>query len=173
MPQDFIGIYMNNHIDLLYTYFNEFADKCIKNNHLDAFNRKSIGIDFSSKSRQGDISSNFYLVAIKKILDKEFNFKDELMAGVHNLPFIEKCEISKKGFININIKKKFLIDQIEYLLTQQNQFGKSNIGEGKNVNVEFVSANPTGPVTVAHMRGAVLGDVISSLLTNTGHHVTR
>ena len=116
MPQDFIGIYMNNHIDLLYTYFNEFADKCIKNNHLDALNRKSISIDFSSKSRQGDISSNFYLVAIKKILDKEFNFKDELIAGVHNLPFIEKCEISKKGFININIKKKFLIDQIEYLL---------------------------------------------------------
>ena len=58
---------MNNHIDLLFTYFNEFADNCIKNNHLDTFNRKSISIDFSSKSRQGDISSNFYLVAIKKI----------------------------------------------------------------------------------------------------------
>ena len=84
---------MNNHIDLLYTYFNEFADKCIKNNHLDAFNRKSIGIDFSSKSRQGDISSNFYLVAIKKILDKQFNLKDKLLKGIHNLSFIDKCEI--------------------------------------------------------------------------------
>ena len=173
MLQGFIRIYMNNHIDLLFTYFNKFADECIKNNHLGTLNRKSISIDFSSKSRQGDISSNFYLVAIKKILDKEFNFKDELIAGVNNLPFIEKCEISKNGFININIKKKFLIDQIEYLLTQQNQYGRSDLGSGKNVNVEFVSANPTGPVTVAHMRGAVLGDVISSLLSNTGHHVTR
>ena len=173
MPQDFIRIYMNNHIDLLFTYFNEFADNCIKNNHLDTLNRKSISIDFSSKSRQGDISSNFYLVVIKKILDKKFNLKDELLSGISNLDFIDNCEISKNGFININIKKKFLIDQIEYLLSQKNQFGKSNVGEGKNVNVEFVSANPTGPVTVAHMRGAVLGDVISSLLTNNGYKVTR
>ena len=164
---------MNNHIDLLFNYFNEFADDSIKSNYLDNFNRKSISIDFSSKSRQGDVSSNFYLVAIKKILDKQFNLKDELLKGIHNLSFIDKCEISKNGFININIKKKFLIDQVEYLLNQQNQFGKSNLGNGKKVNVEFVSANPTGPVTIAHMRGAVLGDVISSLLSNTGHEVTR
>ena len=164
---------MNNHIDLLFSYFNEFADTCIKNNHLNTFNKKSISIDFSSKSRQGDISSNFYLVAIKKILDKQFNLKDELLSGINNLDFIEKCEISKNGFININIKKKFLIDQVEHLLNEKNKYGKSNIGSEKNVNVEFVSANPTGPVTVAHMRGAVLGDVISSLLTNTGHQVTR
>ncbi len=164
---------MDNHIDLLFNYFNEFADNCIKDNSLDNFNRKSISIDFSSKSRQGDVSSNFYLVVIKKILDTQFNLKDELLKGLHNLSFIENCEISKNGFININIKKKFLIDQIKYLLNQQNQFGKSNLGNGKNVNVEFVSANPTGPVTIAHMRGAVLGDVISSLLSNTGHKVTR
>ena len=173
MPQGSIRIYMNNHIDLLFSYFNEFADTCIKNNYLNTFNRKSISIDFSSKSRQGDISSNFYLVAIKKILDKQFNLKDELLSGIHNLDFIEKCEISKNGFININIKKKFLIDQVEHLLNEKNNYGKSNVGSEKNVNVEFVSANPTGPVTVAHMRGAVLGDVISSLLTNTGHQVTR
>ena len=107
---------MNNHIDLLFTYFNKFADTCIQNNYLDNFNRKSISIDFSSKSRQGDISSNFYLVTIKKILDKQFNLKDELLSGIHNLAFIDKCEISKNGFININIKKKFLIEQIQYLL---------------------------------------------------------
>jgi arginyl-tRNA synthetase len=164
---------MNNHIDLLFNYFSEFANVCMKNNYLDKINRKSISIDFSSKSRKGDVSSNFYLVAIKKVLDKKFNLKDELLKGIHNLSFIDRCEISKNGFININIKKKFLVDQIEYLLTQQNQFGKSNLGNGKNVNVEFVSANPTGPITVAHMRGAVLGDVISSLLFNTGHNVTR
>ena len=173
MLQDYTKIYMNNHIDLLFNYFNEFVDYCIKSNYLDKFNRKSISIDFSSKSRQGDISSNFYLVAIKKLLDKQFNLKDELLAGINNLSFIDKCEISKNGFINMNIKKNFLIDQIEHLLNLQNQFGKSNIGHGKKVNVEFVSANPTGPVTVAHMRGAVLGDVISSLLTNTGYKVTR
>ena len=164
---------MNNHIELLFKHFNEYVDNCVKDKLLSNFNRKSISIDFSSKSRQGDISSNFYLVAIKKILDNKFNLKDELLKEINNLFFVEKCEISKNGFININIKKKFLVDQIQFLLNQQNQYGNSNLGNGKKVNVEFVSANPTGPITVAHIRGAVLGDVISSLLSHTGYVVTR
>ena len=164
---------MINHIELLLNYFNKYADNCVKNKLLSNFNRESISIDFSSKSRQGDISSNFYLVAIKNILDKNFNLKHELIEDIYNLSFVRKCEISNHGFININIKKEFLLDQISYLLNQQNLYGKSNLGIGKKVNVEFVSANPTGPVTVAHMRGAVLGDVISSLLSYTGYEVTR
>ena len=164
---------MNNHIELLLNYFNKYADNCVENKLLSNFNRKSISIDFSSKSRQGDISSNFYLVAIKNILDKNFNLKHELIEDIYNLSFVRKCEISNHGFININIKKEFLLDQISYLLKQQNLYGKSNLGIGKKVNVEFVSANPTGPITVAHMRGAVLGDVISSLLSYTGYDVTR
>ena len=164
---------MNNHIELLYNYFFEYADNSVENNFLSDFNKKSISIDFSSKSRRGDISSNFYLLAIKKILDKKFNLKDDLLKGIKNLSFIQNCEISKNGFININLKREFLLDQIDFLLNQKNEFGKCNYGQGKRVNVEFVSANPTGPVTVAHMRGAVLGDVISSLLVETGYKVTR
>ena len=164
---------MNNHIELLLNYFNKYADNCVENKLLSNFNRKSISIDFSSKSRQGDISSNFFLVAVKNILDKNFNLKHELIEDIYNLSFVRKCEISNHGFININIKKEFLLDQISYLLKQQNLYGKSNLGIGKKVNVEFVSANPTGPVTVAHIRGAVLGDVISSLLSYTGYEVTR
>ena len=164
---------MNNHIELLYNYFFEYVDNSVENNFLSDFNKKSISIDFSSKSRRGDISSNFYLLAIKKILDKKFNLKDDLLKGIKNLSFIQNCEISKNGFININLKREFLLDQIDFLLNQKNEFGKCNYGQGKRVNVEFVSANPTGPITVAHMRGAVLGDVISSLLVETGYKVTR
>ena len=127
---------MNNHIELLFKHFNEYVDNCVKDKLLSNFNRKSISIDFSSKSRQGDISSNFYLVAIKKILDNKFNLKDELLKEINNLFFVEKCEISKNGFININIKREFLVDQIEFLLNMQNQYGKSHIGNGKKVNVE-------------------------------------
>ena len=164
---------MNNHIELLHRYFIEYAKKAIKNDLLEGFNIKSISIDFSSKSRQGDISSNFYLVAIKKIKNKKFNFKEDLLNGINELFFVKSCEISKNGFINININHEFLLNQIKSLLTKKSQFGKSNFGNGKTANVEFVSANPTGPVTVAHMRGAVLGDVISSLLSNVGYEVTR
>ena len=164
---------MNNHIELLLKHLNNFADNCIKKNLLSNFNKKSISIDFSSKSRKGDISSNFYLVAVKKIINKKFNLHDELIKEVMSLFFVDKCEISKNGFININIKKEFLLDQIKIILNHKDKYGKSNLGRGKKINIEFVSANPTGPITVAHMRGAVLGDVISSLLTHTGYHVTR
>ncbi len=164
---------MNNHIELLHNYFIKYSREAIDKNLFENINTKSINIDFSSKSRKGDISSNFYLVAIKKIKDKNFNFKDDLLKGLSELFFVQDCDISKNGFININIKKEFLIEQIFYLLNEKDKFGKSNFGKAKNVNIEFVSANPTGPITVAHMRGAVLGDVITSLLLNSGYKVTR
>ena len=164
---------MNNHIELLHNYFIKYSREAIDKNLFENINTKLISIDFSSKSRKGDISSNFYLVAIKKIKDKNFNFKDDLLKGLSELFFVQDCDISKNGFININIKKEFLIEQIFYLLNEKDKFGKSNFGKEKNVNIEFVSANPTGPITVAHMRGAVLGDVITSLLLNSGYKVTR
>ncbi len=164
---------MNNHLDLLNDFFNQYALDGIKHNIFSNFDSNSISIDFSSKSRQGDVSSNFYLIAIKKIINKNFNLKEKLISEINKLDFVENCEISKHGFININIEKKFLLEQVKFLLDKKNNYGKSNVGKGKKINVEFVSANPTGPITVAHMRGAVLGDVISSLLTESGFEVTR
>ena len=98
---------MSNHIDLLFDFFHQYVNIGIKENIFNEFNKKSISIDFSSKSRQGDISSNFYLVAIKKNLDKKFDLKTDLLKKINNLFFVENCEISKNGFININIKKRF------------------------------------------------------------------
>ena len=164
---------MNNHIELLHNYFIKYSREAIDKKLFENINTKSISIDFSSKSRKGDVSSNFYLVAIKKIKEKNFNFKEDLLKGLSELFFVQDCHISKNGFININIKKEFLIEQIFHLCNEKDKFGKSNFGKGKNVNIEFVSANPTGPITVAHMRGAVLGDVITSLLLNSGYKVTR
>ena len=99
----------------IFTFFNKFADQCIKNNHLDTFNRKAISIDFSSKSRQGDVSSNFYLVVIKKILDTQFNLKDELLKGLDELKnwpnkvkTMQKNWIGKSTGVEINFEiKKF------------------------------------------------------------------
>ena len=164
---------MSNHLDLLYDFFNQYVKNGIKNNIFNDFNNSAISIDFSSKSRQGNVSSNFYLIAIKKVNDKNFNLKDNLINKINKLSFVENCQISKNGFININIEKNYLLDQVKILLNKKNNYGKSNLGKDRRINVEFVSANPTGPVTVAHMRGAVLGDVISSLLTESGFEVTR
>ncbi len=164
---------MNNHINLLYNFYYDYLDRVQDKNIFSDINKTSISIDFSSKSRLSHISSNFFLIAIKKLKDKKFNFKDDLIKKTNDLFFVDNCEISQNGFINILLKKDYLISQIEILLNLKHQYGKSNIGKDKKINVEFVSANPTGPITVAHMRGAVLGDVISSLLINSGYKVTR
>ena len=164
---------MINHIDILHNFFFFFANNLINQNISEVINTKSISIYFSSRSRHGYISSSFYLVMLKRIKDKNFNLRDDLMQELIKLSFIKTCDISKNGFINLNIKNTFLINQIDNLLNQQNEYGKSNYGAGYSINIEFVSANPTGPVTVAHMRGAVLGDVISSMLVNSGYDVVR
>ena len=110
---------MDNHIDLLLNHLNQYADNCVSKNLMSDFNRKSISIDFSSKSRQGDISSNFYLVAVKKVLDKSFNLEHNIVDQIKKLSLVENCEISKNGFINITIKRSFLIEQIDILLQQK------------------------------------------------------
>ena len=126
---------MNSHIELLYNYFIDYAHEAENKNIFEKINKKSISIDFSSKSRKGDIASNFYLVAIKKIKDKNFNFKDDLIINLNKLSFIKSCEITKKGFININIQKEFLFEQIKYLLNKKNEYGKSNLGKNVFVNL--------------------------------------
>ena len=84
---------MNNHLDLLNDFFNQYALDGIKHNIFSNFDSNSISIDFSSKSRQGDVSSNFYLIAIKKIINKNFNLKENLISEINKLDFVENCEI--------------------------------------------------------------------------------
>ena len=142
------------------------SKKIIKN-----FNLKSLSIDYSSKSKKGDLSTNIYLLLIKKNLDNNFNLKDYIINYIFNLDYIENINVAK-GFVNVFIKKKFLISKIKNLFNQP-QKQTNNLIHKQNINIEFVSANPTGPVHIAHIRGAVLGDVLASILKSVGHNVTR
>ena len=139
---------------------------------IDNIKKNSISIDYASKSKQGDLSTNILLVLFKKNLDEEFDIKKYISNYLLNLKYVEEIEIAKIGFININIKKQFLISKIIDGFSNDFQIDCSEI-TSKKINIEFVSANPTGPIHVAHMRGAVLGDVLGSILTAVGHKVTR
>ncbi|MBC8312464.1 MAG: arginine--tRNA ligase [Candidatus Marinimicrobia bacterium] len=86
---------------------------------------------------------------------------------------VESTDIAGPGFINISINKNAIVSQLHTVLTLNSDYGKSKFGEGKTAQVEFVSANPTGPLTVGHGRGAILGDVISSILDWNGYKVER
>ena len=119
-----------------------------------------------------DLSSNVSLVLAKtnklNPINLASHIKDLLL---HQISHFEKIDIASPGFLNIKLSKEGLIDNINDILKNKNTYGskKSN----KNYNIEFVSANPTGPMHVGHCRGAVFGDVLSNLLLFNGNKVVK
>jgi len=136
------------------------------------FNNNSLSIDYLSKSKKGDLSTNLYIILSKKIIDKKFSLENYLTESIHNLEYIKNIHFNK-GFININFDKNYLISKIQDIFLNKNNYGNNNSGNNKKINLEFVSANPTGPIHLAHMRGAVFGDVLASMLESIGYTVTR
>ena len=92
---------------------------------------------------------------------------------INSSDLISSAKIAGPGFININIKKEYIVSQLKNVLIDNSNFGRLNIGNGKKALIEFVSANPTGPLTVGHGRGAILGDVISNILIWNGYSIER
>ena len=133
---------------------------------------KNLNIDYSSKSKQGDLSTNILLILKKKILDSKFDLQDSIIKYFNEIDYISKSQVANAGFLNIHIKKDFLILKLKNLPEDINYYKKQTLIK-KKINIEFISANPTGPLHVAHVRGAVLGDVLSSILRSVGHSVTK
>ena len=164
---------MSDHISKLLIFFNEYIKDLLNHKIISEVNKKNINIDYNSKSKQGDVSSNFFLLIQKKVLDKNFDLKSDLGSKLSKFDFIEKAEISNSGFINIFFNKKYLINELNNILDQKNNYGVFNFGKNKKINIEYVSANPTGPIHIAHIRGAVFGDVLSSIFKKTGFKVIK
>ena len=139
---------------------------------IDNFDLNNLSIDFSSKSKRGDLSTNLFILLSKKLLKHNFNLKDYIITSLNNLDYIENIDIVSAGFINTIINDNFKIIQLKNIF-KKNNIINSNQNDSLNINVEFVSANPTGPIHIAHVRGAVLGDVISKILERVGHKVTK
>ncbi len=163
---------MNSYIQKLLNFFYDITDELLKNNLISDINKNQINVDYLSDKKLGDVASNFYLIIKKKTLDKNFDFEDYILKKTKSLNFIDKYEISKNGFINIFLDKNFIIDSLNNIY--KNDFLKEiKFKKNKNINIEFVSANPTGPIHIAHIRGAVFGDVLSNLYKKMGYNVTR
>jgi len=127
-------------------------------------------IDYNSKSKQGDLSSNVLFILKGQILNKSFNINEYVENYLSNLEYIETIDIHKAGFVNIVLTKDYISNYLNKIYILENIYTKTN---KQKINLEFVSANPTGPIHIAHLRGAVLGDVLSSILERVGHEVTR
>jgi arginyl-tRNA synthetase len=122
----------------------------------------------------GDIATNLALTLAKRLGQKPRTVADKLIAGLELPPgVVRKTEVAGPGFINFFLAGEQVVGVLPSIITTGKEYGKSNVGRKAKVNVEFVSANPTGPLHVGHGRGAALGDGLAALLEWTGWSVTR
>ena len=123
----------------------------------------------------GDLSSNIALLISKQIQKNPLEIAEEIKKNMlhQNLNDIEDITATQPGFINFVIKPSYYQNNLKLIIKSQENFGKDFKGKGKSANVEFVSANPTGPLTVGHGRNAVIGDTVSNILEWHDYNVTR
>lgn len=130
-------------------------------------------IEIPKDSLNGDLSTNIAMIIAskEKVNPREIALK--LKAILLHLPYIAHIEVAGAGFINFTIKPEIWHKTMAHILSGSEDFWSVNIGQGQAINVEYVSANPTGPMHIGHARGAVYGDVLARILAASGYNVTK
>ena len=138
------------------------------------------GLDYSNVAVEpprdplhGDMATNAAMVLAKPAKAKPRDIAESLAAKLTADPRISTAEVAGPGFLNMRLDASIWQSVITSVLGEGTSFGRSTMGNGAKVNVEYVSANPTGPLHVGHTRGAVFGDALASLLDYAGYDVTR
>ena len=122
---------------------------------------------------RGDMATNAAMVLANAAGKKPRELADAISDRLRADALIDKVEVAGPGFINLTLKPAAWVDALRTVLRAGRQYGHSTVGNGTKVNVEYVSANPTGPMHVGHCRGAVFGDALANLLIAAGYEVTR
>jgi arginyl-tRNA synthetase len=121
----------------------------------------------------GDLAVNAAMVLAKKAGLAPRALAERLVALLEALPEVAGAAIAGPGFINLTLTPATWIAELKAIRAEEGDYGRSRIGDGISVNIEYVSANPTGPMHMGHCRGAVVGDALASLLEFAGHRVIR
>lgn len=133
----------------------------------------AIQLERPKNAQHGDFSTNLAMILAKPLRQNPRAIAEKLIQALPASEFVEKVEIAGAGFINFHLNAKAKQAIIGLIRQQGDQFGRNNSGQGRKVQVEFVSANPTGPLHVGHGRGAAVGDCLARLLDANGWAVTR
>lgn len=138
------------------------------------------GLDFANVTVEpprdpghGDMATNAAMVLAKPAKSKPRDIAEALAAKLADDPRITSAEVAGPGFLNLRLDGSAWAGVVKTVLADGVAYGRSDMGQGLKVNVEYVSANPTGPLHVGHTRGAVFGDALASLLDYAGYDVTR
>lgn len=136
-------------------------------------------VEHPAVEKFGDYTTNAAMVLAKILKKKPMEIAESLKLGFRNLKkpsfedAFEKIEAVEPGHINFYLSQKYLQNKIAEINEQKENFGNSETGKGEKIHLDFVSANPTGPVTLGNGRGGTLGDALANVLGKTGHKVWR
>jgi arginyl-tRNA synthetase len=141
------------------------------------FSSYGISIDFKVEkplnSKFGDVSSNIALVSSKYLRTSPRVIAENLVKSLSNNDFFENIEIAGPGFINFFLSSSYYQESIQNVLDKKLDFANLNEGQNRKIQLEFVSANPTGPLTLAHARQAVMGNTLANTFSSLGYKVIR
>ena len=155
----------------IFEHYKNIFLKSINNSNIDNKIKKKISVEIPKQKIFGDISFNAPLILGSFLKKSPLVLAEKFRKSIlNNSNDFEKIEIVKPGFINFTFKKKIIV---RFLSTVQKNFGVPNKIKKKKINVEFVSANPTGPLHIGHCRGAIFGDILCNFLKYCGHSVTK
>jgi len=136
-------------------------------------NLEAITAEPPRDASHGCVATNAAMVIAKPAKSNPRAVAEKITNLLNQNDKIEKVDIAGPGFINLTLNQNIWQNVIKEVLALDNSFGNSNIGAGEKINLEYVSANPTGPMHIGHSRGAVVGDVLARLLVKAGYNVTK
>jgi len=134
---------------------------------------ENIEVNLCKDKKFGDFSSNVAMKYSSKFNESPRNFAEKIISQINTNDNILKIEIAGPGFINFFVSKDSQFSVIDTIFNEKNLYGKNSTGLNSKILIEFVSANPTGPLHVGHGRGAAFGDCIANLLFENGYHVEK
>ena len=138
-----------------------------------SLSRHAVTVEPPRDPSHGDLATNAAMVLAKPAGMPPRALAEALVGELTKIPAVTSAEIAGPGFINLRLNDAAWLAELQAIATLGSAYGRSPLGKGTTVNVEYVSANPTGPMHMGHCRGAVVGDALASLLEFAGHKVIR
>ena len=158
----------------LYEAIENAVNSAIENGDLPQADMPKFIIEKPADKKNGDFSSNIAMAGARAFHQAPRMIAEAIVKNFSlDGGYIDRCEIAGPGFINFYLSDKYYSDVLKDIVASGDSYGRSNYGEGKKILVEFVSANPTGPMHIGNARGGAIGDCLASVLDAAGYDVQR
>jgi arginyl-tRNA synthetase len=140
---------------------------------IDLLDIKNLTVEVPRNPEFGELSTNAAMILAKLLKENPRNIALKLKEHLNEIPYVDQITIEGSGFINFILTKNIWYDNLRSILSEKDSYGRNNIGANSKVNLEFVSANPTGLLHIGHTRGAIYGDALANLLKFSGYNVIK